>query len=109
MSKCSGLRLAGRDGGFGCGYRLRVWVRVAGKHKSPNLTLNYQQNKGKFDYVSKTICDTFFGPQVITRKSSYLKLTKGDTKEKVTEEKSTKLQPLVKLALSNRVTCVWDL
>ena len=50
-----------------------------------------------------------FGPQVITRKSSYLKLTKGDTKEKVTEEKSTKLQPLVKLALSNRVTCVWDL
>ena len=31
----------------------------------------------------------FFGPLVITRKSSYLKLTKGDTKEKVTKEKST--------------------
>ena len=50
----------------------------------------------------------FFGPQAITSKSSYLKLTKGDTKEKVTEEKSTKLHCLVKLALSNRVTCVWD-
>ena len=31
----------------------------------------------------------FFGPQVITRKASYLKLTKGDTKKKVSKEKST--------------------
>ena len=31
----------------------------------------------------------FFGLQVITRRTSYLKLTKGDTKEKVTKEKST--------------------
>ena len=31
----------------------------------------------------------FFGPQVIKRKSSYLMSTKGDTKEKVTKEKST--------------------
>ena len=31
----------------------------------------------------------FFGPQVVIRKSSYLKLTKGDTKEKVTKEKTT--------------------
>ena len=53
----------------------------------------------------------FFGPLVITRKSSYLKLTKGDTKEKVTKEKSTclKLHWLVKFAPSNRDTCVWDL
>ena len=53
----------------------------------------------------------FFGPLVRTRKSSYLKLTKGDTKEKVTKEKSTclKLHWLVKFALSNRHTCVWDL
>ena len=52
-----------------------------------------------------------FGPQVITRKSSYLKLTKGDTKEKVTKEKSTclKLHWLVKFAPSNQDTCVWDL
>ena len=39
---------------------MRVRVRVAGKHKSPNLKLNYQENKGKFDYVSKKICNTFF-------------------------------------------------
>ena len=30
-----------------------------------------------------------FGQQVITRKPSYLKLTKGDTKEKDTKEIST--------------------
>ena len=53
----------------------------------------------------------FFGPLVRTRKSSYLKLTKDDTKEKVTKEKSTclKLHWLVKFAPSNRDTCVWDL
>ena len=53
----------------------------------------------------------FFGPLVRTRKSSYLKLNKGDTKEKVTKEKSTclKLHWLVKFAPSNRDTCVWDL
>ena len=53
----------------------------------------------------------FFGPLVRTRKSSYLKLTKGDTKEKVTKEKSTclKLHWLVKFAPSNRDTCDWDL
>ena len=53
----------------------------------------------------------FFGPLVRTRKSSYLKLTKGDTKEKVAKEKSTclKLHWLVKFAPSSRDTCVWDL
>ena len=53
----------------------------------------------------------FFGPLVRTKKSSYLKLTKGDTKEKVTKEKSTclKLHWLVKFAPSNQDTCVWDL
>ena len=52
-----------------------------------------------------------FGQLVRTRKSSYLKLTKGDTKENVTKEKSTclKLHWLVKFAPSNRDTCVWDL
>ena len=50
-----------------------------------------------------------FGQQVITRKPSYLKLTKGDTKEKDTKEISTwlKLHWLVKFALSNRATGVW--
>ena len=48
----------------------------------------------------------FFGPLAITRKSSYLKLTKGDKKEKVTKEKSTclKLHWPVKVAPSNRAT-----
>ena len=45
----------------------------------------------------------FFGPLVRTRKSSYLKLTKGNTKEKVTKEKSTCLNlHQVKFAPSNR-------
>ena len=50
-----------------------------------------------------------FGQQVITRKPSYLKLTKGDTKEKVTKERSSwlKLHWLVKFVLSNRATGVW--
>ena len=42
--------------------------------------------------------------------SSYLNLTKGDTKEKVVKEKSTrlKLHWLDKFAPSSRDTCVWE-
>ena len=42
--------------------------------------------------------------------SSYLNLTKGDTKEKVIKEKSTclKLHWLDKFAPSSRDTCVWE-
>ena len=53
----------------------------------------------------------FFWSTGHNEESSYLKLTKGDTKEKVTKEKSAclELHWLVKFALRNRDTCVWDL
>ena len=63
----------------------------AGKHKSPNLTLNYQKIKGNLIMFQRrfAILFLFLVRQVITRKPSYLKLTKGDTKEKDTKERST--------------------
>ena len=49
----------------------RVLVKVAGKQKLPNLTLKIiNKIKENFIMFQRGLAILFFGPQVITRKSS---------------------------------------